>query len=57
VQAALGLAQVERLDELFGGRAEVADRYAELLGDVEGVELPLPDDGSTAESLTRALTA
>ncbi|MEX0815916.1 MAG: DegT/DnrJ/EryC1/StrS family aminotransferase, partial [Gaiellales bacterium] len=44
LSAALGVAQVERLDELLAGRAEVADRYAELLGDVEGVELPWPDD-------------
>jgi perosamine synthetase len=44
LSAALGLAQVERLEELLAGRAQVADRYAELLGDVQGVELPLPDD-------------
>lgn len=44
LSAALGVAQVERLDELLAGRAEVADRYAELLGDIEGVELPWPDD-------------
>jgi perosamine synthetase len=44
LSAALGLAQVERLDELLAGRAEVADRYAGLLGDIEGVELPWLDD-------------
>ena len=44
LSAALGLAQLERLDEILERRAEVAARYAELLGDLEGVELPLSDD-------------
>jgi perosamine synthetase len=44
LSAALGLAQVERLDEILELRSEVAGRYAELLDSVEGVEPPLPDD-------------
>jgi perosamine synthetase len=44
VSAAIGLAQLERLDAILGLRAEVAARYAELLASVEGVEPPLPDD-------------
>ncbi len=44
LSAALGLAQVERLDEILPARADVAARYAELLAGVERVEAPLPDD-------------
>ena len=42
--AALGLAQLERLDEILAARSEVAARYAELLDGVAGAEVPLPDD-------------
>jgi len=44
VSAALGVAQVEKLDRVLELRAEVAARYASLLGEVAGVEPPLPDD-------------
>ena len=44
LSAALGLAQLERLDEILAARADVAARYAELLGRVDGVQPPLPDD-------------
>jgi perosamine synthetase len=44
LSAALGLAQLGRLDAILELRAEVASRYAELLGPIEGVELPAPDD-------------
>jgi dTDP-4-amino-4,6-dideoxygalactose transaminase len=44
LSAALGLAQVERLDEILAARSEVAARYAGLLDAVDGVEAPLPDD-------------
>jgi perosamine synthetase len=44
ISSALGLAQLERFDEILGARAEVARRYGELLAAVEGVEPPLPDD-------------
>jgi perosamine synthetase len=44
LSAALGLAQLERLDEILVARDAVASRYAELLAGVEGIEAPLPDD-------------
>jgi perosamine synthetase len=44
LSAALGLAQLERLDEILAARDAVASRYAELLADVDGVDAPLPDD-------------
>jgi perosamine synthetase len=50
VSAALGLGQVERLDELLARRAEVAGRYAELLAGLPGVELPCADDESHVRS-------
>lgn len=40
LSAAVGLAQVERLDEILALRSEVAVRYGELLGGVEGLNLP-----------------
>jgi perosamine synthetase len=42
---ALGIAQLERLDELLRARAEAAALYTDALGDVEGLELPCPDTG------------
>jgi perosamine synthetase len=50
LSSALGLAQVEKLDRILELRAEVAARYGELLGEVEGVELPLPDDSDHKRS-------
>jgi perosamine synthetase len=44
LSAALGLAQLERLDEILAARAEVAARYGALLAAVDGVEGPLADD-------------
>jgi len=44
VAAALGLAQVEKLDQLLELRDRVAARYAELLEDVDGAEPLLADD-------------
>jgi perosamine synthetase len=44
VQAAIGLAQLEKLDRILDLRADAAQRYAELLADVEGVEPPARDD-------------
>ena len=44
LSAALGLAQLERLDEILAARSDVARRYAALLASVDGVEAPLPDD-------------
>ncbi len=47
IACALGLAQLERLDELLAGRARVALRYREALAGIEGLSLPCPDvDGN-----------
>ncbi len=40
MSAALGVVQMQRLDELLARRAEVAARYERLLADVEAVETP-----------------
>ncbi len=60
VQAAIGVAQVERLDEMLADRAEVAARYAEQLsehggapageGDPDGLVLPCTDRGDEQRS-------
>ena len=50
VSAALGIAQVERLDRILALRRAAAERYGELLGGLEGVEPPLPDDGEHVRS-------
>ena len=44
VAAALGVGQVERLDEILALRSAVARRYDELLRGIDGIELPCPDD-------------
>jgi perosamine synthetase len=44
LSAALGVAQLEKLDEILPLRGQVAARYSELLADVEGVRLLCPDD-------------
>jgi perosamine synthetase len=44
VSAALGLGQVEKLDEILALRGAVAKRYDELLAGIDGVELPCADD-------------
>jgi perosamine synthetase len=43
IASALGLAQLERLDEMLIGRARVAELYGQLLGEIEGVTLPCRD--------------
>ena len=50
VQAAIGVAQLEKLDEILALRAAAADRYAELLADVDGVDVPLADDDEHVRS-------
>jgi dTDP-4-amino-4,6-dideoxygalactose transaminase len=44
LQAAVGIAQLEKLDELLALRSAAAARYNELLAGVEGVELAPADD-------------
>jgi perosamine synthetase len=50
VGAALGIGQLEKLDEILALRSQVARRYAELLRDIDGVELPLADDADHVRS-------
>jgi perosamine synthetase len=50
LSCALGLAQLERVDELLAGRERVAALYGEALADIEGLELPCPDEGGDRRS-------
>jgi perosamine synthetase len=45
IACALGVAQLQRLDEMLAGRARAAELYRQALGDVEGLTLPCPDRG------------
>jgi perosamine synthetase len=45
VACALGIAQLERLEEMLSARALLAGRYREALAGIEGLELPWPDRG------------
>jgi len=42
---ALGIAQLDRLDEMLTQRASVAGSYRDALGAIDGVQLPCPDAG------------
>lgn len=42
LQAALGVAQLERLDEFVSRKRRMGQRYTELLADIPGIQLPLP---------------
>ena len=44
ISAALGIAQVEKLDTILSLRQAAAARYGELLARVDGLEVPLADD-------------
>ncbi len=46
IACALGLAQLDRLDELLNGRARVAALYRDALAGVDGLQLPCPDSGA-----------
>ena len=50
LSCALGVAQLDRLDELLAGRARVAALYSEALADVDGLDLPCPDEGGVRRS-------
>ncbi|MBS1880562.1 MAG: DegT/DnrJ/EryC1/StrS family aminotransferase [Actinobacteria bacterium] len=50
VAAAVGVAQVEKLDDLLGRRAAVAALYSERLAELEGVELPIAGRGREVRS-------
>ncbi|MGZ4382475.1 MAG: DegT/DnrJ/EryC1/StrS family aminotransferase [Gaiellaceae bacterium] len=49
IASALGLAQLDRLDQMLADRAEVATRYTELLAGLD-VEPPLADDADHRRS-------
>jgi len=42
LQAALGVTQLERLDEFVARKRHIGQRYTELLSDVPGLQLPIP---------------
>ena len=44
IQAAIGIAQLEKLDRVLDLREAAAARYGKLLAGVDGVETPLTDD-------------
>jgi perosamine synthetase len=50
VQAAIGVAQLEKLDRILELRARAAQLYGDLLEDVDGVEAPAPDDDDRRRS-------
>jgi perosamine synthetase len=50
LSCALGVAQLERLDALLAGRSRVAGLYSETLADVDGLDLPCPDEGGDRRS-------
>jgi perosamine synthetase len=45
IACAIGLAQLDRLDDMLAARARVAGWYRELLAGVEDLDLPCPDAG------------
>lgn len=50
IRAALGIGQLEKLETILSMRQAAAARYAELLAEVDGVELPLADDADHVRS-------
>jgi dTDP-4-amino-4,6-dideoxygalactose transaminase len=44
IRSAIGIGQLGRLDEILALRGQVAQRYHDLLGRIDGVELPCADD-------------
>ena len=50
ISAAIGIAQLDKLDEILERRDAVAARYTELLAKIEGVEAPLANDAAHQRS-------
>lgn len=50
LSAALGVAQLERIDELLEARSHVASLYNERLATMEGLQLPCADHGNVKRS-------
>lgn len=47
ILAAIGVVQMGRLDEILSSRSALADQYAEMLPDVDGVRSPITPAGRT----------
>jgi perosamine synthetase len=45
IACALGIAQLQRLDEMLAARTRVAERYRSALGEIDGLQLPCADAG------------
>jgi len=50
IACALGIAQLERLDDMLAARARIAGLYSERLAGIEGLGLPCPDAGGDRRS-------
>ncbi len=50
IRAAIGIGQLEKLDRILAARRQVAARYTALLGGVDGLGLPCPDDADHVRS-------
>jgi perosamine synthetase len=50
IRAAIGIAQLEKLDEILAARAAAAARYSGLLGGIDDLELPCADDADHVRS-------
>jgi perosamine synthetase len=48
IACALGIVQLQRLDEMLAGRTRIAELYRTALGGIEGLELPCLDHGGDA---------
>jgi perosamine synthetase len=45
IACALGIAQLERLEQMLGARSALAGHYRSALAGIDGLELPCPDHG------------
>jgi perosamine synthetase len=50
IRAAIGIGQLEKLDEILERRRSAAELYTKLFGDVPGVETPAADDADHVRS-------
>jgi dTDP-4-amino-4,6-dideoxygalactose transaminase len=57
IQAAVGVAQMAKLDRLLAERRRIALRYSELMSDIEEIIVPADDPGHTYQSYVIRLRA
>src|SRR5215210_9585393 len=50
IACALGIAQLERLDDMLAARSRVAALYGQALAGIEGLTLPCPDENGDERS-------